>query len=93
MTPLAPARTRRALAAAFANVQAGAFDTARTLLTIARDGPADEQQRAQIDLVSAQLAFASTRGGEATPLLLAAARRLEPLDLGARIAGSTRAAS
>ena len=30
----------------------------------------------------AQLAFASTRGNEATPLLLAAARRLEPLDVG-----------
>jgi DNA-binding CsgD family transcriptional regulator len=38
-------------------------------------------QRARLDLVSAQLAFASSRGGEATPLLLAAARRLEPLDL------------
>jgi DNA-binding CsgD family transcriptional regulator len=80
-TPLAPARTRRALAAAFANVQAGAFDTARTLLTIARDGPVGDQQRAEIDLVSAQLAFAASRGSEATPLLLAAARRLEPLDL------------
>jgi DNA-binding CsgD family transcriptional regulator len=80
-TPLAPARTRRALAAAFANVQAGAFGTARALLTIARDGPVDDQQRAQIDLVSAQLAFASSRGSEATPLLLAAARRLEWLDL------------
>jgi DNA-binding CsgD family transcriptional regulator len=81
LTPDATTRGRRALDAASANVQAGAFDTARTLLTIARGGPVDELQRAQIDLVRAQLAFASSRGNEATPLLLAAARRLEPLNL------------
>ena len=34
-----------------------------------------------IDLLRAQLAFASSRGTEATTLLLAAAQRLEPLDL------------
>jgi DNA-binding CsgD family transcriptional regulator len=51
------------------------------LLTIARDGPVDELQRAQIDMVRAQLAFASSRGNEAAPLLLAAARRLQPLNL------------
>lgn len=62
-------------------MQAGAFDAARTLLTIARGGPVDELQRARIDLLDAQLAFASSRGNEATPLLLAAARRLESLNL------------
>ena len=41
----------------------------------------DESQRAQIDLLRAHLAFASSRGTEATPLLLAAARRLEGLDI------------
>ena len=41
----------------------------------------DELQRARIELMRAQLAFASSRGNEATPLLLSAARRLEPLDL------------
>ena len=81
LTPLPAPRTRRALAAASANVQAGAFDTARTLLAIARAGPVDERQRAQIDLISAQMAFASSRGNEATLLLLAAAQRLQPLDL------------
>jgi len=81
LTPLPEARTRRALAAAFANVQAGAFEGTRTLLTIARDGPVDELQRAQIDLVRAQMAFASSRGNEATLLLLAAAQRLRPLNL------------
>ena len=81
LTPLPAARTKRALSAAFANVQAGAFEATRTLLTIARDGPVDELQRAQIDLVRAQMAFASSRGNEATLLLLAAAQRLLPLNL------------
>jgi DNA-binding CsgD family transcriptional regulator len=81
LTPLPQARTRRALAAAFANVQAGAFENTRSVLTIARDGPVDELQRAQIDLVRAQMAFASSRGNEATLLMLAAARRLQPLNL------------
>ena len=81
LTPLPEAQTRRALAAAFANVQAGAFESTRALLTIARGGPVDELQRAQIDLVRAQMAFASSRGNEATLLLLAAAQRLQPLNL------------
>jgi DNA-binding CsgD family transcriptional regulator len=80
LTPLPAVRIRRALAAASANVQAGAFDTADALLTIARAGPVDELQRAQIDLISAQMAFASSRGSDATLLLLAAAQRLQPLD-------------
>jgi DNA-binding CsgD family transcriptional regulator len=87
LTPLPAARTRRALAAATANVQAGAFGIAGTLLTIARAGPVDELQRAQIDLISAQLAFATSRGNDATLLLLAAAQRLQPLD--ARLARQT----
>jgi DNA-binding CsgD family transcriptional regulator len=81
LTPLPEARTRRALAAAFANVQAGAFEGAQTLIISARDGPVDELHRAQIDLVRAQLAFASSRGSEATLLMLAAAQRLQPLNL------------
>ena len=81
LTPLPAPRTPRALAAAFANVQAGAFDTAGTMLTIAGAGPVDELQRAQIDLARAQMAFASSRGNEATLLLLAAAQRLQPLNL------------
>jgi hypothetical protein len=79
LTPDPAQRVRRALDAAFASVPAGAFDSARTLLTIARGGPVDELQRARIDLLGAQLAFVSSRGNEATRLLLAAARRLEAL--------------
>jgi DNA-binding CsgD family transcriptional regulator len=75
-------RAARALMAAQTSVQAGAFDAARELLATAETGPLDNFQRARLDLVRAQLAFASNRGNEATPLLLAAARRLEPLDIG-----------
>ena len=77
-----PARVReRALAAAQAKhagrrVRRGA----RHLLAIAEAGPLDELQRAQADLLRAQIAFASSRGRDAPPLLLQAARRLEPLD-------------
>ena len=74
-------RADRALAAAQASLQAGAFDVAPGLLAAAEAGPLDEFQRARIDLVRAQLAFASGRRTEATPLLLAAARRLEALDI------------
>ena len=81
LTPVPAVRVRRMLDAAFANVQAGGFDTARSLLSAVGEGHIDELQRARIDLLRAQLAFASSRGTEATPLLLAAARRLEPLDI------------
>lgn len=77
-----PARQgERALAAAQASIQAGSFDAARTLLLTAEGRAMDESQRALVDLTRAHLAFASSRGNEATPLLLAAARRLEPLNV------------
>src|SRR4051812_17711969 len=74
-------RVERALAAAQVSLEAGAFDAALGLVATADAGARDELQRARIDLLRAQFAFASSRGTEATPLLLAAARRLEPLDL------------
>jgi DNA-binding CsgD family transcriptional regulator len=74
-------RADRALAAAEASLHAGAFQAALGLVAAAEAGPLDELQLARIDLLRAQLAFASSRGTEATPLLLAAARRLEPLDI------------
>ena len=77
-----PARhAARALAAAQANVQAGAFDTALELLATAEAGPLDQLEHAQVDLVRGQVAFASSAGGEAPALLLKAARRIEPLDV------------
>jgi DNA-binding CsgD family transcriptional regulator len=81
LTPDLARRRERALTAAAANVQAGTLTTARGLLATAEAGPLDEVQRARIDLLRAQLAFVSSRGTDATPLLLAAARRLEPLDI------------
>jgi DNA-binding CsgD family transcriptional regulator len=81
LTPDPERRSHRALAAAAANIQSGAFTTARGLLATAEAGPLDELQRAQVDLLRAQLAFISTRGTDATPLLLSAARRLEGLNI------------
>ncbi len=74
-------RTDRALAAAQANLQAGAFDAALRLLAAARAGPLEELQRARIDLLHGQIAFASGLDSDAPPLLLRAAERLERLDL------------
>jgi DNA-binding CsgD family transcriptional regulator len=73
-------RAERALAAAQAKYQAGAFDAALGLLAAAEAGPLDELQRARSDLLRGQIAFASTRGSDAPALLLKAARRFEPLD-------------
>jgi DNA-binding CsgD family transcriptional regulator len=75
-------RAERALAAAQASLQAGAFGAALGLLVTAEAGPLDEFQRAQADLVRARAAFASDVAGDPPRLLLKAARRLEPFDLG-----------
>ena len=75
-------RAARALAAAQANVQAGAFDRALELLAAAEAGPLDQLEHAQVDLVRGHVAFASSAGSEAAALLLKAAKRIEPLDVG-----------
>jgi DNA-binding CsgD family transcriptional regulator len=74
-------RAGRALAAAEAKRQAGALDAALALATMAERGPLDDSQLAQLDVLRAQVAFASDRGNEAPVLLLKAAQRLEPHDL------------
>jgi DNA-binding NarL/FixJ family response regulator len=81
LTPDAARRRERALAAAQASLQAGAFASARGLLATVLAGPLDELQRARTELLHAQLVFASSRGTDSVALLLAAARRLEPLDV------------
>ena len=73
-------RAERALAAAQAKYEAGAPDAARRLLEIVELGPLDDLQRARVERLRARLAFAERRGADAPPLLLQAARRLEPLD-------------
>ena len=49
---------------------------------MAQAGPQDELQRARGDLLRAQIAFASSHGRDAPPLMLSAARQLEALDVG-----------
>jgi DNA-binding CsgD family transcriptional regulator len=76
-------RAERTLAAAQANLQAGAFGTALELIAVAEDqgsGSLDEMQSARVDLLRAEIVFASGLGSDAPPLLLKAAKRLEPLD-------------
>ena len=80
LTPDPAQRTERALTAAEAKVQAGAFGAALELLGRAEAAPLNELQRARVDLLHAQLAFVSNRGRDAPPLLLSAARRLERID-------------
>jgi DNA-binding CsgD family transcriptional regulator len=74
-------RGDRALAAARANLYAGAFDEALRLLPVAEAGSPDELQQAQGELLRGQIAFSSNIGSDAPPLLLSAARRLERFDV------------
>ena len=82
LTPDPKRRAQRALAAAQGKHQAGAPDAALHLLAMAEAGPLDELEQARAQLLHAQITFATTRGRDAPPLLLAAAKRLEPLDAG-----------
>jgi len=74
-------RTDRALRAAEAKRVAGALNSALELAAIAENGPLDDIQRAQIDVLRGRIAFAGTRGKEAAPLMLRAASLLEGIDL------------
>ena len=73
-------RAERALAAAQASFQAGAFEAALGLLVTAEAGPLDEFQHARVDLLRAHIALA-LGSSDAASLLRGAARRLEPFDL------------
>ena len=73
-------RVSRALAAAQAKHEAGAFDEALALAANAEAGPLDGVQRAEVDLLRARISFAAERGNEAPGLLLTAAKGFEPLD-------------
>ena len=80
LTPAPARRAPRALAAAQAKHRAGAADAALDLLATAQAGPLDDLLYAQADRLRGQIAFASSHGSDAPPLLLTAAKRLEPLD-------------
>ncbi|HEY6747819.1 MAG TPA: AAA family ATPase [Mycobacteriales bacterium] len=87
LTPDPVRRALRSLDAAQAKASAGSFPEAARLLAAAGVGPLGAAERARVELLEAQLAFAERGGNEALPLLLAAARRLEPLDR--HLAGDT----
>jgi DNA-binding CsgD family transcriptional regulator len=73
-------RAARALAAAEAKREAGAFDEALTLAANAEVGPLDGLQRAELDLLRARISFAAERGNDSPRLLLLAAKGFEPFD-------------
>jgi DNA-binding CsgD family transcriptional regulator len=73
-------RASRALAAAQAKFDAADFLAAESLLASADAGPLDELSQALLQRTRAQIAFDLRRGRDAPPLLLRAAKRLEPLD-------------
>ena len=82
LTPDPARRALRALAAAQAKHLAGAPDVGLRLLAAAEAGPLDELGRARVELLRAQITFASSRCSDAPSLLLRAAKRLQSLDLG-----------
>ena len=73
-------RAERSIAAAEASFLAGAFDASLVLSATAETGALDEFQRARLDLLRGNVAFASGRVSDAAQSLLKAARRLESSD-------------
>jgi DNA-binding CsgD family transcriptional regulator len=82
LTPDPARQAERALAAAEASLQAGAFDVTQRLVATAESGPLDGFQRARAALLRGHVAAVAAYGNEAAPLLLDAARQLEPFDSG-----------
>jgi len=80
VTPDPAHRGARALAAAQAKLDAGAPEAAQRLLATAELTPLDEFRRARAARLRGQILFARSRGSDAPPLLLGAAKRFEPLD-------------
>jgi DNA-binding CsgD family transcriptional regulator/tetratricopeptide (TPR) repeat protein len=80
LTPDPGRCARRALAAARYKQLAGAPQEALTLLGTAAAGPLGDFDRAMLQRLHGQIALDLRRGGDAVPLLLDAARQLEPLD-------------
>jgi DNA-binding CsgD family transcriptional regulator len=80
LTPDPGQRASRALTAAEAKYAAGDFEAAQALLVTAEVGPPGELDEARAQRMRAQVAFALRRGGDAPPLMLRAAQRLQGLD-------------
>ncbi|TCM37168.1 AAA family ATPase [Kribbella sp. VKM Ac-2568] len=73
-------RPARVLATARARHQSGSSDAALALLAGIETAPLDEPTHAEVEVLRAQIAFFSSRGRDAPPLLLSAARRMEALN-------------
>ncbi|WP_369658016.1 AAA family ATPase [Streptomyces sp. RPA4-2] len=80
-------RGARALAAARAEYQAGAFDAARELVDAAELNHLDEVGAGQATLLRGQIMSAAKSASAGLPLLLEAAKRLQPYD--SALAGQT----
>jgi DNA-binding CsgD family transcriptional regulator/tetratricopeptide (TPR) repeat protein len=80
LTPDPAMRVDRSLAAAEAKLDVADTASATDLVAAAELGPVDRLQRARLERLGAEIVFARGRGRDAPPLLLCAARRLEPLD-------------
>lgn len=80
LTPDPARRGARALAAAQAKYQAGAFDAARELIDAAELSHLDEVGAGQATLLRGQIMSAAKSASAGLPLLLEAARRLQPYD-------------
>jgi DNA-binding CsgD family transcriptional regulator len=72
-------RAERALAAAQAKQEAGAYDAALVMLDAAEAGSLNETQQARADLLRGRVAFALHHGSDAAPLMLKAASQFEPV--------------
>jgi DNA-binding CsgD family transcriptional regulator len=81
LTPDAGRQAERALNAARVKLLAGAPASALELLAAAEAGPLSELQQANADLLRARLAYVTDRGSDAPPILVKAAKRLEPIDV------------
>ena len=80
LTPDPAVRVERSLAAAQAKLDVADLASASELVAAADLGPVNELQRARLERLGAQIAFATRRGRDAPPLLLEAAKRLHALD-------------
>ncbi len=75
-------RTDRLLAASEAALTAGRLEQARTLLDQAQTGVTSDQQMAAALRLGGEVSFATGHAGDAARQLLAAAKRLMPVDAG-----------
>lgn len=80
LTPDPNDRNRRALDAAMAKLDGGMTEPAAHLIAAVQDATDDEFLVARCELLRAKMAFAASRGVDAPPLLLAAAKRIEVLN-------------